>query len=223
VKFLLICAVLAAGVRAESLDTIFARMDKASKEFKSATAKIHQVEYTAVIDETTAEDGQLFMKRAHGNVMLRVNFDKPNQRVVALDGHMVSIYKPMANTVEKYDVSKYTSSNTVEQLLLLSFGAASSAELKKNYTVTGGETEKIDSTMTTRVVLVPKSGEMRKEVLRITLWIPEGKSYAIKERVDKPGKDYVAYIYTDVNVNRPVPDSDVMLKLPHNVHVVGGK
>ncbi len=220
---LLICAALAMSARAESLDAIFARMDKASKEFKSASANIHQVEYTAVIDESTAEDGQLRVKRAHGNVMLRVNFDKPNQRVVVLDGHTLWNYHPKANAAEKYDVSKYTSTNTVEQLLLLSFGAASSAELKKSYTITGGGTETTESTATTRVELVPKSEEMRKEILRITLWIPEGKSYALRERVDKPAKNYVAYTYADVKQNQPMPDSEVTLKLPPNVHVVGGK
>jgi outer membrane lipoprotein-sorting protein len=211
------------GARAESLDAIFARMDKAAKDFKSATANLHQVEHTAVIDETTAEDGVLHMKRAKGGILLRVNFDQPNQRVVALDGHMVVIYLPKANEAEKYDVSKYTSKNTVEQLLLLSFGAASGAELNKNYTVTGGQTENIDSTLTTRVELVPKSDEMRKAILRITLWIPEGQQYALKERVDKPGKDYIEWTYTHPELGKPLPDSEVTVKLPPGVHVVGGK
>ncbi len=209
--------------RAESLDAIFARMDKAAKEFKSATASLKQVEYTAVIDEKTTEDGVLHLKRVHGNVMLRVNFDPPNQRVVALNGHLVVIYYPQAKSADKYDVSKYTSKNTVEQLLLLSFGAASGTELKKDYTVTGGQTEKIDSTVTTRVELVPKSEEMRNAIRRITLWIPEGKRYALKERVDKPGKDYIEWTYMHPELNKPLPDSEVTLKLPPGVHVAGGK
>ena len=209
--------------RAESLDAIFARMDKAAKEFKSATASLKQVEYTAVIDEKTTEDGVLHLKRVHGNVMLRVNFDPPNQRVVALNGHLVVIYYPQAKSADKYDVSKYTSKNTVEQLLLLSFGAASGTELKKDYTVTGGQTEKIDSTVTTRVELVPKSEEMRNAIRRITLWIPEGKRYALKERVDKPGKDYIEWTYMHPELNKPLPDSEVTLKLPPGVHVAGGE
>jgi outer membrane lipoprotein-sorting protein len=111
----------------------------------------------------------------------------------------------------------------VEQLLLLSFGAASGVELRKNYTVTGGQTETIDSTVTTRVELVPKSDEMRKAILRISLWIPEGKQYAIRERVDKPAKDYIESTFTHVELDKPLPDSEVTLKLPPGVHVVGGK
>ena len=222
-KTFLIVALMAAGARADSLDAIFARMDKASKDFKSASANIHQSDYVAVIGETTEEDGQLRMRKSKGGVALLVKFSKPNERMVALDGHMVSVFLPKANTVEVYDVSKYTSKNTVEDLLLLSFGAASGAELKKNYTVTADGTETVDSKMTTRVVLVPKSDEMRKEILRITLWIPEGQSNAVKERVDKPGKNYIAWTYSAVDLKAPVSESEVTLKLPKNVHRVGTK
>lgn len=219
----MVAAVLAAGARADSLDAIFARMDKASREFKQVSANIHQSDYVAVIGETTEEDGQLRMKKSKSGVLLRVSFSKPNERVVALGGHMVSVFYPKANTVEIYDVSKYTSKNTVEELLLLSFGAASGAELKKNYTVTADGTETVDSKATTRVVLAPKSDEMRKEILRITLWIPEGQSNAVKERVDKPGKNYIAWTYSAVDLKTPVSESDVTLKLPKNVHRVGAK
>jgi outer membrane lipoprotein-sorting protein len=223
VKTILIVAVMAVGARAESLDAIFARMDKDSKNFKTASANIHQTDYMAVIDEKTVEDGRLWMKRSKNGVMLLVQFSKPNERVVALDGHMVSIYLPKANTVEHYDVSKYTSKNTVEELLLLSFGAASGAELRKSYTVAADGTETIDSRVTTKVTLVPKSDEMRKEITRITLWIPEGDSKALKEKVDKPAKNYIEWTYSNVKVNGPVSESEVTLKLPKNVHQVGAK
>jgi outer membrane lipoprotein-sorting protein len=212
-----------AAARAESLDAIFARMDEASKKLKFVTANLHQTDYMAVIDEKTEEDGKLRMKRGKNGMSLLVQFNPPNERTVALDGRTLWIYLPKGNQAEKYDVTKYTSTNTVEQLLLLSFGAASGAELQKNYTVTTDGTETIDSRVTTRVVLVPKSAEMRKEILRITLWIPEGQSSAVKEKVDKAGKNYLVYAYSGVDMKTPVSDAEVSLKLPKNVHVVGAK
>ncbi len=222
-KIFLLAIALAAFARADSLDAIFARMDKASKEFKGVTANLHQEDYLAVIDETTKEDGVLHLKRSKNGVMLKVDFAKPNNRTVAMEGHMVSIFHPEANSVERYDVTKYTSTNTVEQLLLLSFGAASGNELKQSYTVTSGGTETIDGKVATKVVLVPKSAEMQKQILRITLWIPEGQTNALKERVDKPAKNYIAWTYSGVNLKDPVPDSAVVLKLPRDVHQVGAK
>ena len=224
-KFIFIWALLGAvpAARADSLDAIFARMDEASKKLKFVSATLHQTEYLAVIDEKTDENGQLWMKRGKNGMSLLVKFSPPNERVVALDGHTLWIYKPKGNVAEKYDVTKYTSTNTVEQLLLLSFGAASGTELQKTYTVTTDGNETIDSRVTTRVVLTPKSAEMRKEIVRITLWIPEGQSSAVKEKVDKAGKNYLVYTYSAVDLKTPVADSEVVLKLPRDVRVVGAK
>jgi len=223
VKFILLALGLTIGARADSLDAIFARMDEASKKFKGVSANLHQEDYMAVIDETTKEDGKLWMKRSKGGVSLKVDFDKPNDRMVVLEGHTVWIFYPKANTVEQHDLTKYTSTNTVAQLLLLSFGAASGAELKQGYTITSGGTETIDGKVTTKVVLAPKSAEMRKQILGITLWIPEGQTNALKERVEKPAKNYTAWTYSNVNLKDPLPDSAVTLRLPKDVHRVGGK
>ena len=106
-------------------------------------------------------------------------------------------------------------------------GAASAAELRRG--VGGGtEAELYDDHAgdgddrrqggDESVVLVPKSAEMRKQILRITLWIPEGQTNALKERVDKPAKNYTAWTYSSVNLKDPVPDSAVTLKLPQDVH-----
>jgi len=216
-------AAVAWCTQAESLDAIFARMDKAAKEFKSASAAIHQKQYTAVISETSEEDGQLRVRRSKGSIKLRVDFRPPNERIAALDGNRGLIFYPKGNIVNKYDVSKYASANTVDQLLLLSFGAASGAELKKDYTVTSGGTETVDGKSTTRVELVPKSAEMRKLIGRISLWIPEGQYTAVKERLDEAGKDYIEWTYSDVKVNGPVSDAEVTLKIPSNARVVEAK
>ena len=101
---LLILAVLAAGARADSLDAIFARMDEASKKLKFVSATLHQTEYLAVIDEKTDENGQLWMKRGKNGMSLLVKFSPPNERVVALDGHTLWIYKPKGNMAEKHDM-----------------------------------------------------------------------------------------------------------------------
>lgn len=215
-------AALVACARAESLDAIFARMDKAAKEFKSASANLHESQYTAVIQETSQEDGLLRVRRGKGGMKLRVDFSKPNERTVALEGNKLMIYYPKGNTEEVYDVSKYTSAATIEQLLLLSFGAASGAELKKSYTVTSGGTETVDGKTATRMELVPKSEEMRKVFLRIVLWIPEGDTRALKEKVDK-GKDYTEWTYSNVAVNGAVSESEVTLKVPSNARVVVSK
>ena len=64
---------------------------------------------------------------------------------------------------------------------------------------------------------------VRKLIGRISLWIPEGQYTAVKERLDEAGKDYIEWTYSDVKVNGPVSDTEVMLKIPSNARVVEAK
>jgi outer membrane lipoprotein-sorting protein len=214
-------ATLATEARADSLDAIFARMDEASKKFKSVSATIHESDYTAVLGDTTHEDGKLAAKRTNKGIRARFDFVGADARTVVLHGNMVEMYWPKGKQVEDFDISKYTSPKSLDQLLLLSFGAASGEEIKSDYDVSIGGTEKIDSKTATRVELTPKSADLKKAITRITLWIPEGESRAVQEKVEEPSKNYVQWTYSDVKVNAPIPDADIELKLPPGVKRIG--
>ena len=220
---ILALSVLLLQARADSLEAIFARMDEASKKFKSVSARIHETKYTAVIDDKTEEDSKLAAKRAGNGIRGRLEFFGPDARTVAFKGNLVEMYWPKGKQVEDFDISKYTSPNTLDQLLLLSFGAASGAEIQKDYDVSPGGAETVDSKTVTRVELVPKAADLKKGITRITLWIPEGESRAIKERADQPSKDYLLWTYSDVKLNGNMPDSEVELKLPPGVKRIGTK
>lgn len=205
------------GAHADSLDAIFARMDKAAKDFKSVSAKMQQDDYTAVLDETSREDGELWWKKTKNALTGKVQFTGQDARTVLFHGNLLEIYLPKANQVETYDISKYTSPSLVDEMILLSFGAASGSEIRKTYAVSIGGTETIDGRTVSRVELVPKDEKLKKQITRITMWIPEGEARAIKEKVDRPSKDYILWTYSDVRVNGNIPESDLTLKLPKGV------
>jgi outer membrane lipoprotein-sorting protein len=54
-------------------------------------------------------------------------------------------------------------------------------------------------------------------ITRIDLWIQEGQSSPIQEKVTQPSKDYVLISYSDLKVNPDLPDSAFDLKLPEGV------
>lgn len=211
------------GARADSLDAIFARMDEASRKFKSVSADMHRTDYTAVLNDSTQEDGRLWLKRGKNGIGGKVEFLGQDARTIAFQGNLLRIYWPKAKQVQDVDISKYTSPEMVDQMLLLSFGAASGSEIQKDYDVSVAGTDKIDSKTVTRVELLPKSPELKKEIARITLWIPEGEARAIKEKVDEPSKDYVLWTYSNVRMNGLMKDSDIELKLPSGVKRMGSK
>ncbi len=81
----------------------------------------------------------------------------------------------------------------------MGFGTTS-AELQKTYTVTLGGAETIDGIKTTRLDLAPKSAEAKKLFNMMQLWIPDGKSNPIQEKMieGKKGKDYRLVQFSDL-------------------------
>lgn len=215
----LLCAValIAPALRADSLDEILQRMDASAKRFKSVTAKIHDVNYNTVLNESTSEDGELRLRRTKDGLIGVLEYNPPDQRIVAFSGHKVQLYKPKANEVTIVDPGKDNMSQ-IDQFILIAFGSTSGTELKRAYDIKLASSEKIDSVATSHLVLVPKSAEAKKLTTMIELWFPEGTSTAVKEKVTQPTKDYRLTTYSNVKPNPPLPDSAFELKLPANVH-----
>ncbi|MGD1093691.1 MAG: outer-membrane lipoprotein carrier protein LolA [Bryobacteraceae bacterium] len=216
-SFLPSAAFLLASARAESLEDVLARMDRAAKDFKSMTAHIKKIDYTAVIDESAEQTGEVRLKGGKGGTVWLLDFQTPEPSTIRVDNKEARIFHPKAKTVEVYDIAKYT--GTVSQLLTLGF-ATSGTELQKSYTIKMMGTETVDSQRATRLQLTPKSPEILKLFTSIDVWIPEGKSYAVQEKETEPSKNYHLVIYSDVKINQPVSDSEFKLTVPPGTKVV---
>ena len=212
--FLYAAFAMAACARAESLADILARMDRAATEFKSVAAKMTRLSYTAVIDESSEAVGLMRLRRVKNGTSGIVEFGEPQPRIFHFNGRALNIYYPKANTVEIYDAQKYT--RTMDQVLLLGFGT-SGAELNKNYQIKTAGVETIGAVRATRIELAPKSAELKNLFTQIELWIPEGESNPVQEKVTEPSRNYQLVVYSDLKVNAPLPDSVFELKLPAGV------
>jgi outer membrane lipoprotein-sorting protein len=212
---LLFAAALAA--RAESLDAILARMDRDAKNFKSFSAKIKQVEYTAVLKDMSESNGEVRLKRGKNGVIGVEVFGEPDPRTIYLNGRTAKRYLPNAKAVEIYDAGKSASSLT--RFVLLGFGSTS-AELKKDYIMKAAGTETVNSTPATKIELTPRSQELAKMVTRIDVWIPEGGTNPIREKVYQPSKNYLEITYSDLKINPPLPDSEFELRVPAGTHEI---
>jgi outer membrane lipoprotein-sorting protein len=216
---LILAALIVTCARADSLPDILARMDRAAKDFKSMTAKLKQVEYTSVIDESNEKSGEVRLKRGKGGSIGVVQFHQPDEQTVHFDGRRFRVYYPKANTVDVFEVGKYTGKIEVDQVLLLGFGT-SGAELNKAYTIKVIGPETLGAVHTTRIELTPKSPELQKYVTKFELWIPDGESSPLREKALQPSKNYSLFTYSDLVVNPPLPDSAFELKLPPGVRTI---
>jgi len=199
---------------AEPLADILARMDRAAQDFRSLSANMKRIQFTAVINESDEMNGVVRLKRIKNGTVGIVDFQQPEQRTVYVNGHNIQIYYPKANTVEIYDSSKYTAN--IDQFLLLGFGT-SSAELQKSYDLKMAGIQPIAGVPATRIEMTPKSDELKKLITKIELWIPEGQDTPVQEKVTEPSKNYELITYSDIKVNPNLPDSSFELKLPAKV------
>ena len=198
---------------ADTLAGILARMDQTAATFKGMSAQMKRLDYTAVIQDMSEERGSMSLRKTSKGVQGLVDNTFPDKRTMSFAGRQFQFYLPKINTIQIYDVGKRR--DQVDQFLILGFGV-SGAELQKLYHVRLVDAETLDGVKTSRVELVPKGNDAQDLFQRIELWIPEGESHAIQEKVYLKGGDYKLFTYTDVKINPPLTDASFNLKAPKN-------
>ena len=221
VRFVLLAGLAWTGLNAEALNDILARMDQSARNFKTFSAKMKRTEYTKILNDTEEIDGARRLKRTNGQTIGIVEFFGKNPQTIRLSGKTAEVYYPDAKRDEIWDAGKLGKmGKQVDQLLLLGIGVPS-ADLRRDYDVTAGATtEMIGGKKTTRLVLIPKDNDLRKQAEKIELWIPEGDSVPVQVKVTRTSGDYDLAVYSDIQMNPPLPDSAFELKLPAGVRRV---
>jgi outer membrane lipoprotein-sorting protein len=206
-----------AAVGADTLDAILARMDRAAKEFQAVSTDYQQVDYTAALKDLSGpEKATLRIKRNKSAVSAILIFDGHSPHTVVIKGGKAYMYYPAAKQEQIYEIGKFGA--MLDQYILLAFGT-SGAELRKNFDVKLVGTETVDSKSASKIELRPKGGESKKIIAKIELWIPEGESSAIREKVTKDSDDYWLVSYSNINLKARVEDSVFDLKLPKDTKI----
>jgi outer membrane lipoprotein-sorting protein len=208
-------ATVAAAPAAESLAAVQARMDKSAAAFSSLTARVKKVSFTAVIKDSSVESGTFTLKKLKpGDIRVRMEIDKPDQRSVALSRKKYEVFLPKINTVQEYDLSQY--GRLVDQFLLLGFGTPV-REITKSYDMVVTGTDSIDGRQATRIELRPKVASVKEHLKLVEMWIPLNDGNPIQQKFLQPSGDYTQSTYLDVKINPLLKDADVQLTLPKNV------
>jgi outer membrane lipoprotein-sorting protein len=208
-------ATAAAAPAAESLAAVQARMDKSAAAFSSLTARVKKVSFTAVIKDSSVESGTFTLKKLKpGDIRVRMEIDKPDQRSVALSRKKYEVFLPKINTVQEYDLSQY--GRLVDQFLLLGFGTPV-REITKSYDMVVTGTDSIEGRQATRIELRPKVASVKEHLKLVEMWIPLNDGNPIQQKFLQPSGDYTQSTYLDVKINPLLKDADVQLTLPKNV------
>ena len=195
------------------------RLDNAASHFLSMSSTVTYLTHTDVIDENTTETGEVVMKKAApGEVQGLINFTAPNQRSVTFEKRNVRIYYPKIKTLQVYDLEEH--GEQLDKFLMIGFGTSGS-ELAKDYTMTVLGTETLRDAPGGQVIhleLIPKSGDARKYVKKLELWIPEhGDPYPCREKITEPSDNSRTMTYSNLSINPSLPPDALKLKLPLGV------
>lgn len=204
-----------ANLSAETLNDVFARMDAAAASFRGVTAKVRKISYTAVIKDSSEEKGNMVIRRAKAKeTQLRMDLTSPDAKTWVFRGKKAELYLPKINTVQEYDLGKY--SKLLDQFLLLGFGSTS-ADLQKAYRIQMGGEDVLEGQKTSRIQLTPLSAEAQQHLRRVEIWIPLSGGLPIQQKFFQSSGDYVLVSYADVKVEPNLPESAAQLNLPKTV------
>jgi outer membrane lipoprotein-sorting protein len=193
-------------------DSVLEMMDKSAKDFRSLTADIENVKYTAVVNDTSTETGQIFVRH---DQKMRIEITKPEPRTILRTGDSLFLYNPKINRVEEYDLGKNRA--MVDQYVRLGFGTKSE-DLRKSYLVTVTGEEDLDHRKTVVVELTPKSEQVRSQITRIRMWIDEASWLPIQQKFYEAGSgDYILFHYSNMMKNLKISESKFKQDWPKNV------
>src|SRR5579862_3313664 len=136
-----------------TLDYVLVMMDRSAEDFRSLTAALDHVKYTAVVKDTSTESGEIYVRK---DSKLRIDFIAPDPRTIIRNGDNLYIYTPKINRVEEYNIGKNRA--LADQYLALGFGTRAES-LKKSYDVSLSGEEELDGHKMALVELVPRSDE----------------------------------------------------------------
>ena len=198
----------AAQAKAGHLDEVLHQMNRASEKFQNATADVHRVIYTKIVDDTgPAQAGIVYFLRKDGGTEIGMKFNPPGAQTVEYRAGKLRLYSADTNKLQEFsatgkDQAKF---DTYLALATLGFGG-SGDELTKAWTVTdqGTETLKGESASTEKLDLVAKDADMRKNYSHITIWVDPVRGVSLKQVFFTPGGDTQTATYSNIKINQKV-------------------
>jgi outer membrane lipoprotein-sorting protein len=197
-----------------TLDYVLTMMDRSAEDFRSLTAALDHVKYTAVVKDTSTESGEIYARK---DSKLRIDFITPDPRTIIRNGDNLYIYTPKINRVEEYNIGKNRA--LADQYLALGFGTRTD-NLKKNYEVSLAGEEELDGHKMALIELVPRSDEVRKQITKIVMWVDEASWLPVQQKFLEAGSgDYFLSRYKNVMKNLKIGDGKFKADWPKGTKI----
>ena len=193
-------------------DAVLEMLDRSAKDFRSLSADLENVKYTAVVQDKSIEIGQIFVRH---DQKMRIEISKPEPHTILRTGDSLFLYNPKLNRVEEYNLGKNRA--MVDQYVRLGFGTKGE-DLKKSYLVTVTGEEDLDHRKTVLLELTPKSDQVRAQITRIQMWLDEASWLPLQQKFYEAGSsDYIQFHYTNMMKNLRISEAKFKQDWPKGV------
>ena len=200
---------------AADLPQILKKMDEAALSFKGLTADMNRELFTYFTKEHEAQSGTVVVRRPKPkDFEVLFEIKEPERQLVSLTGRTGLLYNPKTNTVQEWNLGKYSAA--INQYLLLGFGS-SSKDVQESYTIVGSSPAVIGGQQTTCIELTPRKPDTALHLVRAELWISDETGIAVQQKVTYSSQNYDLVTYKNMKLRADIPESAVKMNLPKGV------
>jgi outer membrane lipoprotein-sorting protein len=214
----LITPAVRAAVAAPSDDEkakVLERLNQSAGTFHSASADVEfdQIETDPVYDKDV-QAGVAFYEHSSSGVKMAVHMTKHNNRPSAkvltfVDG-AVKLFEPGEDTV-----TTIAKAEKFQAYIVLGFGASGrDLEAKWNIAYLGSEmlSDGKAQVKTEKLELVPKDPELRKNLLKVAIWIDPDRAVSLKQIFTLSSTSSRVCLYSNFKMNQGVPSDAFKFK-----------
>lgn len=198
----------------KDLDKLIQTIEEQQKKIQTLSAKFAQKKETALAKKPLLSSGVVKFKRPD-----RVHFlySRPETMEMAMEGDSLLIFTPGNSQAERYSLSRGRAARLLSPVT--SVFQKTFARLGDEYLLTY---EGPGEEGTLRFVLHPREENLRRLLARIELWIDKNSGAILKFRTLENKGDRLTLAFQDLQINPPLTDDDLKIKIPQTVRVREG-
>lgn len=214
----LLVASIAPKIAAQDLKTVLAKLDAAAANFRSTSADFEfDSLQTDPVPDKEVQKGTVYYERNGKDFQMAAHIDqengKPVPKVYTFSKGEFRLYEKLPNQVTTYKNDK------VGGYLLLGFGA-SGKDLSEKWDITYGGEETIDGVKTEKLDLVPKDPAVRKNLVKVTVWMDTVRGVSLKQVFDQGEGQSRVCVYFNFKFNQSLPSGVFTFKTDSKTHTI---
>lgn len=192
-------------VAAEDLNSVLARLNASSANFRSASADARAENVmTDPIPDTEVQKGVVYFERKNGSFQTAAHIHQINGQPVP------KMYVYSRGTLKLWEggnldqVTTFAKATNFEGYLSLGFGASGN-DLASKWDIKYDGPETINGVKTEKLELVAKDPAVRKFLAKVILWVDPDRDVSLKQYFDEGQGQSRTCVYSNIKLNQRLP------------------